>query len=367
MNKFNTHVQFLIFSFTLLFFTIPTIAGAAYGQNNEDVFGTYFTDLESIKVDYFEYKSDNGHFLLKIPTTAKKLPVEVINAQTEQSFKLTKSYPVFTDGFLVVNDPSGGSYSIFIQELDSKGVSIEKMKKEYNSDSFNNEIDKSKEYMEGSGITNLEYDKPYYDSITNSFIFRNKVVSPEGNPAFSVASVHIGKDLMVNVTISAIDPISDERLTYFKDNIFNTFVFNKGFKYIENNSSNNVSKALTAGLVSGLFMSTLALVVIMVRRDKKDVKDSQLSNGHNKPKVKNIDSLKNIFYKVKKSRLTKIFGIMVFFCLVIYLLYFAISKPKRITKECIENAVAKAVKNDGDQSDVRYYYWKCEKEHGIKD
>jgi flagellar biosynthesis/type III secretory pathway M-ring protein FliF/YscJ len=192
-------------------------------------------------------------------------------------------------------------------------------------------------------------------------------VSPEGNSIFSATSVYIGKDLVVNVTVSAIDPISDEKFTYFKDNLFKTFVFNEGFKYIENNSPNNVSKALTTGLVSGLFMSILALVVIMVRRDKKNTKDSQLNNGHNKPKVRSIDNLKNIFYKIKESKLTKIIGIIVFLCLVIYVLYFVTSKPKRITKECIENAVAKAVKNHGDQSDVRYYYWKCEKEHGIRD
>lgn len=42
-------------------------------------------------------------------------------------------------------------------------------------------------------------------------------------------------------------------------------------------------------------------------------------------------------------------------------------RPYNITKLCIISAVVKANEIKGDQTGARYYFWKCQKQHGLTD
>lgn len=42
-------------------------------------------------------------------------------------------------------------------------------------------------------------------------------------------------------------------------------------------------------------------------------------------------------------------------------------RPYQVTKFCIQTATDRATEINGDQTDARYLFWKCQKQHGIVD
>lgn len=51
-----------------------------------------------------------------------------------------------------------------------------------------------------------------------------------------------------------------------------------------------------------------------------------------------------------------IFGVL--FCWYSY-------RPYYVTKLCFASAVNKVIEIEGDQTDMRYFLWKCQKQHGL--
>ena len=53
------------------------------------------------------------------------------------------------------------------------------------------------------------------------------------------------------------------------------------------------------------------------------------------------------------------------FLILAFAFYWYSYRPYQISKLCIQIGVDAANTRHGDQSDARYYFWKCQKQHGI--
>jgi hypothetical protein len=49
----------------------------------------------------------------------------------------------------------------------------------------------------------------------------------------------------------------------------------------------------------------------------------------------------------------------------VFSFYWYSYRPYVVSKGCIQTALENAKGVDGDQTDARYFFWKCEKQHGI--
>ncbi len=59
--------------------------------------------------------------------------------------------------------------------------------------------------------------------------------------------------------------------------------------------------------------------------------------------------------------------ILVMLIILGFSFYWFLYYPYHVTKLCIESAVNKTNTQWGDQTDVRYYFWKCQKQYGLTD
>lgn len=48
-----------------------------------------------------------------------------------------------------------------------------------------------------------------------------------------------------------------------------------------------------------------------------------------------------------------------------FIFYWYSYRPYYINKLCINFSINKVTENGGDQTDVRYFFWKCQKQHGL--
>lgn len=71
--------------------------------------------------------------------------------------------------------------------------------------------------------------------------------------------------------------------------------------------------------------------------------------------------MKKIILNILKDK-----TIYILFALLFVFYWFEI-RPINITKLCIQSAQDYVYKNDGDQTDMRYWFWKCEKQHGFNE
>ena len=60
-----------------------------------------------------------------------------------------------------------------------------------------------------------------------------------------------------------------------------------------------------------------------------------------------------------------ILKILVVILIIIFLFYWYEIRPIGIRKDCIQFADDKATSVQGDQTDVRYFYWKCLAQKGL--
>jgi len=49
----------------------------------------------------------------------------------------------------------------------------------------------------------------------------------------------------------------------------------------------------------------------------------------------------------------------------VFSFYWYSYRPYEVSKECIKTALEKATHIEGDQTDARYFFWRCERERGI--
>lgn len=56
-----------------------------------------------------------------------------------------------------------------------------------------------------------------------------------------------------------------------------------------------------------------------------------------------------------------------FLIILVLMGYWFCYRPYQDTKVCIQQALSQANKVDGDQTDAHYFFWKCQKEHGVAD
>ena len=59
--------------------------------------------------------------------------------------------------------------------------------------------------------------------------------------------------------------------------------------------------------------------------------------------------------------------IIIVLVLILGTFYWYSYRPTHITKLCITFAIDKAKEIEGDQTDARYFFWKCQKQYGLTD
>jgi hypothetical protein len=65
------------------------------------------------------------------------------------------------------------------------------------------------------------------------------------------------------------------------------------------------------------------------------------------------------------SKKIKVFITVSIFVILAFTFYWYSFRPYQISKTCIEVAVSTANQRGGSQTDARYLFWKCQKQHGI--
>lgn len=57
--------------------------------------------------------------------------------------------------------------------------------------------------------------------------------------------------------------------------------------------------------------------------------------------------------------------ILITLIILSFAFYWYSYRPSRVSKLCMTYAMTRVTERGGDQSDVRYFFWKCQKEYGL--